>query len=65
MNRLYILLAVMVVMVLAFFAGHQALAKVLAGTGGEDTLVRTGRVDRLKGRAGADRLQGNRGADRL
>ncbi len=65
MNRLYVLVTVMVVMVLAFFFGHEALAKVLAGTGGEDTLVGTDRVDRLKARRGADRLQGNRGADHL
>jgi hypothetical protein len=47
MNRLNILLAVMVVMVGAFFAGHEALAKVLTGTGVDDTLVGTNRDDRL------------------
>jgi Ca2+-binding RTX toxin-like protein len=35
MNRLYNLLTVMVVMVGAFFAGHEALAKVLTGTGND------------------------------
>src|SRR5918993_961793 len=45
MNRLYILLTVMVVMVLAFFAEHEALAKVLTGTAGHDTLLGTSRAD--------------------
>src|SRR5215208_400476 len=39
MNRLYILLTMMVVMVLAFFAGHEALAKVLTGTAGNDKII--------------------------
>jgi RTX calcium-binding nonapeptide repeat (4 copies) len=65
MNRLYILLTVMIVMVGALFAGHQALAKILTGTAGDDTLVGTDRYDRLDGRAGEDRLKGRRGADRL
>ena len=43
MNRLYILLTVMVVMVGALFAGQEALAEVLTGTAGEDTLVGTDR----------------------
>jgi serralysin len=54
----------------AFFAGQEALAKVLIGTGGEDTLVGTDMEDRLTGRGGqpqgsprADRLQGSLGAD--
>jgi hypothetical protein len=51
MNRLYILLTVMVVMVGALFAGHQALAKILTGTAGDDTLVGTDGKDRLKGTA--------------
>ena len=38
MKRLYILLAVMVVMVRLVLAGHEALAKVLTGTGGDNTL---------------------------
>jgi hypothetical protein len=65
MNRLYILLTVMVVMVLAFFAGHEALAKVLTGTAGNDTLLGTSRADHLTGRDGEDRLKGSRGNDRL
>jgi len=55
----------MVVMFGAFFAGHEALAKVLTGTGGDDALVGTDREDRLTGRRGEDRLKGNRGNDRL
>jgi hypothetical protein len=54
MNRLYILLTVMVVMVGALFAGHEALAEVLTGTAGDDTLVGTNGDDRLKGRGGDD-----------
>ena len=61
MNRLYILLTVMVMMVGTLFAGHEALAKVLTGTGGEDTLVGTDSEDRLTGRAGDDSLKGRRG----
>ena len=41
MYRLYILLTVMVVMVGTLFAGQEALAKVLTGTAGADTLVGT------------------------
>jgi Ca2+-binding RTX toxin-like protein len=63
MNRLYILLTVVVVMAGAFFATHEALAKVLTGTAGEDTLVGTDRNDRLTGRAGVDHLKGSSGAD--
>ncbi len=65
MNRLYILLTVMVVMVGALFAGHEALAKVLTGTGGEDTLLGTDRDDRLDGRGGDDEIEGDGGNDRL
>ena len=65
MNRLYILLTLMVVTAGTLFAGHDALAKVLTGTGGDDTLLGTDRNDRLTGRAGVDRLKGNRGNDRL
>jgi hypothetical protein len=61
MNRLYILLAVMVVMVGLVLAGHEALAKVLTGTGGDDTLVGTVGNDHLDGRAGDDRLWGSSG----
>src|SRR5215218_1739932 len=55
----------MVVMVGALFATHQARAKVLAGTAGDDTLVGTDRADRLDGRDGEDSLKGRRGAYRL
>src|SRR5829696_8702409 len=60
MNRLYILLTVMIVMVGALLATHEALAKVLTGTAGDDTLVGTDGKDRLKGRAGriASRVAG-------
>src|SRR5215208_2085022 len=63
MRRLYILLTVMVVMVGALFAGHGALAKVLTGTAGNDTLVGTDRKDRLKGRGGDDTIRGRGGDD--
>jgi hypothetical protein len=65
MNRLYMLLTVMVVTLGAFFAAQEARAKVLAGTGAEDTLLGTNTADRLTGRAGEDLLKGLRGADRL
>ena len=47
MNQLYILLMVMVVMVGALSATHEALPKVLTGTAGENTLVGTDRADLL------------------
>src|SRR5918997_4429670 len=65
MNRLYVLLAAIVVMVGGLFAGQEVLAKVLTGTDDNDTLLGTDRDDRLMGRDGADRLKGNSGADRL
>jgi hypothetical protein len=65
MHRLYILLTVMVVVVGAFFAGHEAVAKLLTGAGGNDELVGTNEADRLKGRAGNDRLSGRVGNDHL
>src|SRR5688500_16682673 len=65
MNRLYILLTVMVVMVGALFSGQEALAEVLIGTAGEDTLVGTEGVDRLDGRGGDDRLDGLGGDDTI
>ncbi len=65
MNRLYILLMVMVIMVGALFVGQEALAKVLTGTAGEDRLVGTDRNDRLDGRGGEDSLKGRRATDRL
>ena len=42
----------LVVMVLAFLAGHEALAKVLTGTGSNDRLIGTESEDRLKAVAG-------------
>ncbi len=59
MNRLYILLTVMAVMVGApfFFFADEALAKVLTGTDGVDTLVGTVGEDHLKGRGGDDHLK--------
>ena len=63
MNRLHILLALMVVMVGALFAGHRALAMDLTGTGGDDTLVGTDRKDRLKGRGGNDIIRAGGGDD--
>ena len=65
MHRLCILLAVMVVMVGALFAGQDALAKVFAGTGGDDTLVGTDRADSFTGRDVEDRLKGSRGNDQI
>jgi Ca2+-binding RTX toxin-like protein len=64
MDRLYILLTMMVVMVGALFAGHQALAKVLTGTG-DDMLFGTDRDDRLKGRGGDDEIEGGAGNDEI
>ena len=52
MNRLYFLLTVMVVMLGALFATHEALAKVLTDTGGKDRLLGTDRYNRFTGRAG-------------
>jgi Ca2+-binding RTX toxin-like protein len=67
MNRLYILLTVMVVMVGAppFFAAHEALAEVLTGTSGNDTLLGTDEEDYFKGRGGDDFLNGSGGNDYL
>ena len=65
MHRLYILLTVMVVMLLAFFVAHEALAKVLIGTALDDTLVGTDRDERFTGFRGADRLTGRDGENRL
>jgi hypothetical protein len=45
------------VMVGAFFVGHEAVAKVLIGTAGDDTLVENDRDERLTGRDGEDRLK--------
>ena len=56
MHRLYILFMTMVVMVGALCARHQALAEVLTGTEGDDTLVGTDRDDRFTGFRGSDRF---------
>jgi hypothetical protein len=56
MNRLYFLLTVMVVMLGALFAGQEATAKVLTGTGGKDRLIGTDRENRFTGREGEDHL---------
>jgi Ca2+-binding RTX toxin-like protein len=60
MNRLYILLMVMVVMVGAppFFTTHEALAEVLTGTSDNDTFLGTDEQDYFKGRGGNDYLNG-------
>ena len=65
MNRLYILLTVMAVMVGApfFFAAHEAQAEVLTGTDGDDRLVGTDRDDRLEG-GGDDTIEGGGGGRR-
>ncbi len=66
MNRLYILLTVMVVMVGALlFTGHQALAEVVIGTEGDNTIVGTNGDDRLEGRAGDDTIRGGGGNDEI
>jgi Ca2+-binding RTX toxin-like protein len=65
MNRLYILLTVMVVMVGALFAGQEALAEVLTGTSGNDTLLGTDEEDYIKGRGGDDYLNGGGGDDTI
>src|SRR5215208_5538516 len=65
MRRLYILLTVTVVLVGALFAGHGALAKVLTGTAGNDTLVGTNEKDRLKGRGGDDLIRASGGDDEV
>jgi hypothetical protein len=65
MNRLYFLLTVMVVMLGALFATHEALAKVLTGTGGKDRLLGTDRDNRFTGRDGEDHLKSSRGAHHL
>ena len=65
MNRPYILLSMMVVMVGALFATHEALAKVLTGTGGDEMLLGTDRDDRLYGRSGDDEIEGGSGNDEI
>src|SRR5919112_1365993 len=65
MNRLYILLTVMVVMVGVLLTGQEALAEVLIGTDSEDTLGGPKGPARLDGRAGDDRLDGLGGDDTI
>ena len=66
MNRLYILLTVMVVMVAApLFGAHEALAEVFTGTALDDTLIGTASNDTLSGLEGNDYLDGRAGDDRL
>jgi hypothetical protein len=57
MNRLYILLTVMVVMVGVLFTGQEALAEVLIGTALNDTLVGTDGKDRHKGPHSFERME--------
>jgi hypothetical protein len=65
MKRLYILLTVMVVMVGALpFAAHEALAELLTGTTGNDTLLGT-EEDYFKGSGGDDYLKGGGGNDKI
>ena len=66
MNRLYILLTVMVVMLAApLFGAHEALAEVFTGTALDDTLIGTASNDTLSGLEGNDYLEGRAGDDRL
>ena len=65
MYRLHILLTVMVVMVGTLFAGQEALAKVLTGTAGNDTLVGTDGDDHLEGRGGDDTIRAGGGDDEI
>jgi Ca2+-binding RTX toxin-like protein len=67
MSRLSIFLTVMVVMVGApfFFFANEALAKVLTGTAGDDSLVGTDGKDELKGRAGDDVIIPGEGDDEV
>src|SRR5918995_1009935 len=68
MNRLYMLLTVMVVMVGmvgAFFAAHEAIAKVLTGSGADDTLVGTDGDDLLTGNRGNDKIVSGEGNDTM
>jgi len=66
MNRLYILLTVIVVMLAApLFGAHEALAEVFTGTALDDTLIGTASNDTLSGLEGNDYLEGRAGDDRL
>jgi Ca2+-binding RTX toxin-like protein len=66
MNRLYILLTVMVVMLAApLFGAHEALAEDFLGTALNDPLFGTEGDDYLKGRAGDDYLDAAGGNDTI
>jgi Ca2+-binding RTX toxin-like protein len=66
MNRPYIVLTVMVVMVGApLFAAHEALAEVFTVTAGNDALLGTDGDDYLKGRGGDDYFNGGGGDDTI
>ena len=66
MNRLYILLTVMVVMLTApLFGAHEALAEDFLGTAFNDPLFVTEGDDYLKGRAGDDYLDAAGGNDMI
>jgi len=64
MNRLYILLTVMVVMIVASsLDAHEAQAEVLTGTDGDDRLVGTDGDERLDAAGGDDRIFPGEGDD--
>ena len=66
MNRPYIMLTVMVVMVGApLFAAHEALAEVFTVNAGNDALLGTDGDDYLKGRGGDDTIEGGSGNDEI
>jgi Ca2+-binding RTX toxin-like protein len=66
MNRPYIVLTVMVVMVGApLFAAHEALAEVFTITAGNDALLGIDGDDYLKGRGGDDYFNGGGGDDTI
>src|SRR5919107_1293317 len=63
MTKLYILLTVMVVMVGALLAGHEALAEVLTGTGGDDTIEGGSGNDEIFPGEGDDNVDAGAGND--
>jgi Ca2+-binding RTX toxin-like protein len=66
MNRLYILLTVIVVMVaVPLFSTHEALAEAFTGTALDNTLFGTEGDDFLTGRAGDDYLDAAGGNDTI
>ena len=66
MNRPYIVLTVMVVMVGApLFAAHEALAEVFTVTAGNDALLGTDGDDYLNGGGGDDTIEGGSGNDEI